>query len=96
MAHDSSEDIGNHRYTNEQNCILFGKKSMIKKKFARLRREKFFLPPQSQNRSYGLDFEVSMALIRPKWNSYSSEHQGRCGVFNHCSIQSSVSGYQGY
>ena len=49
-----SVDIGNHRYTNEQNCILL-KKSMIKKKFARLRRAIFFCPPpQSQNRSYGL------------------------------------------
>ena len=53
IAHNSSVDIGNHRYTNEQNCILL-KKSMIKKNFARLRRAKFFLPPQSQNRSYGL------------------------------------------
>ena len=26
MAHDSSEDIGNHRYINEQNCILLEKK----------------------------------------------------------------------
>ena len=30
----SSVDIGNHRYTNEQNCIPL-KKSVIKKKFAR-------------------------------------------------------------
>ena len=53
IAHDSSVDIGNHRYTNEQNCILL-KKKYDKKKCARLRRAKFFLPPQSQNRSYGL------------------------------------------
>ena len=33
IAHDSSVDIGNHRYTNEQNCILL-KKSMIRKNFA--------------------------------------------------------------
>ena len=26
IAHDSSVDIGNHRYTNEQNCILLKKK----------------------------------------------------------------------
>ena len=37
-------NIGNHRYTNEQNCILL-KKSVIKKNFARLRSAKFFLPP---------------------------------------------------
>ena len=30
----SSVDIGNHRYTNEQNCILL-KKSVIKKKAAK-------------------------------------------------------------
>ena len=41
-------DIGNHRYTNEQNCILLKKKVWLKKINS-------FLPPQSQNRSYGLD-----------------------------------------
>ena len=40
----SSVDIGNHRYTNEQNFILL-KISVIKNN----------LRPQSQNRSYGLD-----------------------------------------
>ena len=41
----SSGDIGNHRYTNVQNCIL------LKNKFD------FFLnpPPQSKNRSYGIE-----------------------------------------
>ena len=34
--------------------VSFWKKSMIKKNFARRSRAKFFLPPQSQNRSYGL------------------------------------------
>ena len=63
MAHDSSEDIGNHRYTNEQNLYPFGKKSMIKKNFARLRRAKFFLPPQSQNRSYGLAISLLYSII---------------------------------
>ena len=38
----SSVDIGNHRYTNEQNCILL-KKSVIKKICAMPR--KIFLPP---------------------------------------------------
>ena len=35
--------------------VSFWKKSVIKKNFARLRRAKFFLPPQYKNRSYGLD-----------------------------------------
>ena len=47
-------DFGNHRYTNEQNCILFICKCDIKKIAAQI-----FLhppPPKSQNRSYGFEF----------------------------------------
>ena len=44
----SSVDIRNHRYTNEQNCILL-KKRVIKKNFARLRLANFFFaPPPNQ------------------------------------------------
>ena len=32
--------------------------SVIPKNFARLRRAKFFLPPQSQIRSYGLAYDL--------------------------------------
>ena len=38
-----SVDIGNHRYTNEQICIL--KKCDLKKYFARLSAQNFFCPP---------------------------------------------------
>ena len=45
-------DIGNHRYTNVQNCILLKYKCDF---FFKLR--KFFCsPPPSQNHSYGLGF----------------------------------------
>ena len=44
--------------------VSFLKKSVIKKKFARLRRAKFFLPPQSQNRSYGLEaYSILVVLL---------------------------------
>ena len=59
----SSVDIGNHRYTNEQNCILFEKKVWLKKIFARPRKSFFAPPPQSQNRSYGLEVSNEEQLI---------------------------------
>ena len=43
-------DFGNHRYTNEQNCILFICKCDVEK---HLRKNYFAPPPPSQNRSYG-------------------------------------------
>ena len=57
-------DIGNHRYTNEQNCILL-KNSMIKENFARRSRAKFFFAPQkSQNHSYGLQTVLFVRVLR--------------------------------
>ena len=60
IAHDSSVDIGNHRYTNEQNCILLKKKVRFKKILRGFVAQTFFAPPppQSKNRSYGLGYDV--------------------------------------
>ena len=50
--YDSSVNFGNHRYTNEQNCILFICKCDLKKVCTASAQNP---PPQSHNRSYGLE-----------------------------------------
>ena len=58
-----SVDIGNHRYTNVQNCILL-KYVGLKNNFDRLRRENIFAPhPLSQKRSSGY---VNISMIYGK------------------------------
>ena len=47
----SSVDIGNHRYSNEQNCILL-KKSVIKKFWGAKAAQNFFAPPPPIPRSF--------------------------------------------
>ena len=63
--------------------VSFRYESVIPKNFARLCRAKFFLPPQSQIRSYGLEYQISFTagnMCKPVLLAWVSLVNGERGI----------------